>query len=84
MKTEYRIVGRFAKDDKKHVVDRDPKWTKADAEKRLKEIMVDEERAKRQGAHVQTCGCIGISTKYDADYALMDLKIESREVSPWA
>lgn len=83
MKTEYRIVGRFAKDEKHHVIDRDPKWTKEDAEKRLKEIVAMEERAKKRGEHVQTCGCIGISTKYEPDYALVDLKIQSREVSPW-
>lgn len=83
MKTEYRIVGRFAKDEKHHVVDRDPKWSREDAERRLAEIKAQEAKAKARGEHVQTCGMIGISSPYYKEYELVDLEIQSREVSEW-
>lgn len=38
MRTEYRIVGRFRKDTKKHVVDWNRKWTRADALQRLAQL----------------------------------------------
>ena len=36
--TQYRIIGRFAKDTKPRVVDFDHKWTLEDAENRLREL----------------------------------------------
>lgn len=83
MRTEYRIVGRFVKDEKPHVIDRDPKWSKADAERRLQEIKQQEERAKKRGCYTSSVGLIGISTPYYSEYELVDLKIQSREVSAW-
>ena len=38
-KIEYRIVGRFRKDSKKHIVDFNRRWQKQDAEKRLRELI---------------------------------------------
>jgi len=84
MKTQYRIVGRFAKDEKTHVVDWDPKWTKEDAERRLKELVHQNELDKQRGCHVNYVGCIGVSTPYYSEYELMDLRIQSREVSEWS
>lgn len=86
MRTEYRITGRFrGSGGKRHVVDRDPKWTLADAERRLNEI---QKQAEWEMTHKKckptTCGMIGISTEYYSDYDLLDLRIESREVSPWS
>ena len=78
--TEYRIIGRFPKDEKPHVVDWSPKWTKADAEHRLNEIKTREERAKKRGEHNDGL----VSTPYYSDYELLDLKIQSREVSSWS
>lgn len=83
MKTEYRIVGRFAKDEKSHVVDFNRKWSKEDAEQRLREIERQEELSKKRGFSSTSAGCIGISTPYYSEYELLDLKIQSREVSPW-
>ena len=81
--TQYRIIGRFAKDTKPHVVDFDPKWTLADAENRLRELRYQEEQEKKQGRTVTQVGHIGVTTFYHPDYELLDLQIQSREVSPW-
>ena len=83
-KIEYRITGRFRKSDKRHVVDSNRKWTKKDAECRLKEI---EQNVKWEMEHKKckpvVCGMIGISTEYHSDYDLLELRIESREVTNW-
>ena len=84
MKKQYRIIGRFVKDEKSHVVDWNWSWTKEDAERRLKDIIAEQERARKCGCHTQTAGCIGIDTPYYSEYELVDLQIQSREVSPWA
>lgn len=85
MRTEYRITGRFRKSDKRHVVDWNRKWTLADAENRLNEI---QKQAEWEMTHKKckptTCGMIEISTEYYSDYDLLELRIESREVSPWS
>lgn len=84
MKTQYRIIGRFAKNEKPHVVDWNPKWTKDDAERRLRVIKAEEERAKQRGAYIQAAGSLGVSTPYYSEYELLDLKIQSRQVSEWS
>ena len=81
--TQYRIIGRFAKDTKPHVVDFDSNWTLADAENRLREIRHEEKIEKEQGRTVTQVGHIGVTTFYHPDYELLDLQIQSREVSPW-
>ena len=81
--TQYRIIGRFAKDTKSHVVDFDSTWTLADAENRLRELRYQEEQEKKQGRTVTQVGHIGVTTLYHPDYELLDLQIQSREVSPW-
>lgn len=80
---QYRIIGRFAKDSKPHVVDFDPSWTLADAQNRLCELRYEEEREKRDGRSVTQIGRIGVTTFYHPDYELLELTIQSREVSPW-
>lgn len=80
-KTQYRIVGRFVKDEKTHVVDSSPRWTKQDAEKRLQEIIAEQERAKKAGEYRQNAF---VSVVYYPEYELVDLKIQQREVTPWA
>lgn len=82
-RTEYRIIGRFAKDEKPHVVDRSPDWTKEDAEHRLKELIHEGELEKRHGGSTNYIGSIGISTPYYPEYELLDLKIQSRQVTSW-
>jgi hypothetical protein len=70
-KMEYRITGRFRKNEKRHVVDGSWRWTKADAEKRLQELMQEsnfEMENKRR----------------KADYDLLDLRLQSRKISKWA
>ena len=85
MRTEYRITGRFRKDDKCHVVDWNRKWTLADAKHRLNEIQkLAEWEMTHKNCKPNTCGMIGISTEYYSDYDLLELRIESREVSPWS
>ena len=84
MRTEYRIIGRFAKEEKPHVVDWSARWTKEDAEHRLKELIQEQERDKKRGEHVDPVGLIGISTPYLSEYELVDLKIQSRQVSSWS
>lgn len=80
---QYRIIGRFANEEKFHRVDSDPNWTKADAERRLAEIKRDEENAKRHGGTYQQAGMIGVFTKWYPEYELVDVKIQSREVTSW-
>lgn len=79
-RTEYRIIGRFAKDEKPHVVDWNPKWTERDAERRLRELQIREERAKQRGEHNDGL----ISTPYYSEYELVDLRVQSREVTEWS
>ncbi len=82
-RTEYRIIGRFAKEEKYHVVDWSPKWTDADAQRRLAELIEEGEREKARGGTTTVAGSIGISTPYNPDYALVDLKIQTRQVTAW-
>ena len=82
-KTEYRIIGRFVKDDKPHVVDWSPRWTEQDAKQRLEELIRAQEKEKRQGGSTTVYGSIGVSTPYLPEYELVDLKIQSRQVSKW-
>lgn len=83
-RTEYRITGRFRKDEKRHIVDCSWRWTKEDAERRLREleheVQWEMEHKRRKST---TCGMIGISTEYYSDYDLLELRIESREVTKW-
>lgn len=67
MKKEYRITGRIRKDEKRHVVDFNKKWTLQDAQKRLKEIEKQEEHQR----------------KNKSDYDLLELRIECRDIIPW-
>lgn len=84
MRTEYRIIGRFRKDEKSHVVDRNAKWTKEDAERRLAELKKSAEWEMENKRRKSTqAGSIGVSTEYYSDYDLLDLKIQSRQVTPW-
>lgn len=84
MKTEYRIIGRFRKDEKPHVVDSDRKWTLEDAQKRLMELettaKLEIERKQRKAS---ACGSFSVSTPYYSEYDLLDLGIQVRQVSPW-
>lgn len=84
MRTEYRIIGRFRKEERFHVVDRSTKWTKEDAERRLAELKKSAEWEMENKRRKSTqAGSIGISTEYYSDYDLLDLKIQSRQVTPW-
>lgn len=85
MRTEYRIVGRFRKDAKKHVVDWNRKWTHSDALQRLaqlKEQSAHEMNAKKRDT--EYVGSIGIGTEYYSEYDLLDLEIQSRQVTKWS
>ena len=85
-KTEYRILGRFAKDSKHHVVRGcagDRITDISTAKIILSQIEREEAKAKKRGAHVSRCGTIGIESPYYSDYELLDLKIQSREVTEW-
>lgn len=85
MRTEYRIVGRFRKDAKKHVVDWNRKWTRTDALQRLaqlKEQSTREMNAKKRDT--EYVGSIGIGTEYYSEYDLLDLEIQSRQVTKWS
>lgn len=80
MTTQYRLVGRFVKDDEPHVVDWSPRWTKKDAERRMAEIQAREEKAKKRGEHNDGL----VSTPYYSEYELVELRIEQRQVTNWA
>lgn len=85
MKTEYRIIGRFRKDDKSHVVDWNRNWTKEDAERRLDELKRKSEQGMSSKKRTSTqVGMIGVSTEYYSEYDLLDLKIQSRQVTAWS
>lgn len=84
MTVEYRITGKFRKDDKRHVVDSNRKWTLADAKRRLEEVQRQVEwEIKHRKCKPTNCGMIGITTEYYSDYDLLELRIESREIIPW-
>lgn len=87
MRTCYRITGIFRMDlkkDKRHVVDSDPKWDLDAAKSRLSELQkqaqweIDNRKRKAQAA-----GSFSVETEYYSDFDLLDLRIESRQVSPW-
>lgn len=83
-KIEYRITGRLRCEKKRHIVDFNKKWTKSDVVRRFNEIKHDAELEMEQGARKPNfVGIIGISTEYHSDYDLLDLRIESREVTAW-
>lgn len=82
-RAEYRIIGRFARDEKPHVVDYHWNYTLADAERRMKEIVEQEKQAKKRGSHETLVGNLGVSTPYYSDYELLDLQIQTREVTSW-
>lgn len=76
---QFRIVGRFIDDEKAHVLDSDWKWTKEDAEKRMKEIIRSEER--RGNSLITQAG--PFSVKCEGVSKLVDVRIQSRDVTPW-
>lgn len=81
---EYRITGRFRKDEKRHVADGSWKWNLRDAELRLAELQhQSESEMKYKARRAVQAGMISVGTEYLADYDLLELRIESREVSPW-
>ena len=83
-RTEYRITGRARKNTKRHVVDCNVKWTLQDAEKRLvKLIKQSEYEIKNRTRKAISAGVITVGTEYYGEYDLLELRIESREVSPW-
>lgn len=84
IRTEYRIIGRFAKDKKPHVVDYNWEWTLADANRRLNQLIEQEKASKKRGWHTDKVGSLGISTPYYSEYELLDLHIQSREVTIWS
>lgn len=81
---EYRITGRLRCSKKRHVVDTNKKWTKADVERRFNEIKRDADwEVANRTRKSHSCGMISIGTEYYSDYDLLDLRIESREVTAW-
>lgn len=83
-RTEYRITGRLRCEKKRHVVDYNRKWSKEDVEQRFEEIKEDAEwEMERRQRRSHSCGFVSIGTEYHSDYDLLDLKIESREVTNW-
>ena len=80
---QYRIIGRFAKDEEPHTVDFGFKNLQ-EAKRRLAELKDEQERERRKGYSETVMGAIGVRTPYLAEYELKDLKIQSREVTPWA
>lgn len=81
--TEYIITGRFVKDDKPHNLSAIIR-NKAEAERMLNDIKRKEEQAKKKGKYTDKAGSFLVDTPYQSDYALVDLKILSREVTKWA
>ena len=86
MKTQYRITGRTRKDVKRHVVDSDVHWSSLeDVKKILAEIEKQNEwEMKNKTRKAITSGMISAGVEYCSDYDLLELRIESREVSPWS
>ena len=79
---QYRIVGRFAKDEEPHTVDFGFKNLQ-EAKRRLAELKDEQEQERKRGYTVTTAGVIGVRTPYLAEYELKDLKIQAREVTAW-
>lgn len=84
MKTQYRIVGRFVKDEKPHQVAYDPSWSKENAEYELQKIIKQNEIDKQRRYSSMKLGAIGVLSPYLPEYELVDLKIQSRQVSEWS
>lgn len=80
---EYRIIGRFARDEKPHVVDYSWRYSLEDVERRIKEIVEQEKRAKKAKEYKIKAGSFGISMEYVEGYELLDLQIQTREVTSW-
>lgn len=84
-KTQYRITGRFRGKTERHVVDWSAKWSLRDAMIRLDQLQKQSEREMNSKKRdTQFCGSIGIGTEYYSEYDLLELRIESREVTPWS
>lgn len=85
--TQYRITGIFRVDlptGRRHTVDFDKKWDRDAAQHRLLQIQQESEaEMESKKCRTQVAGSIGIETEYCSDFDLLDLKIESRQVSPW-
>lgn len=79
---QYRIIGRFAKDEEPHTVDFGFKNLQ-DAKRRLAEIIDGQTRERKVGYGMTTAGVIGVRTPYLPEYELKDLKIQVREVTAW-
>ena len=86
-RTEYRIIGRFAKDTEPHLVAGGGGIlgklnTLEEADRELRQIQLREARDKKRGES-KMCGGL-VSTPYYSDYELLDLQIQSRQVSKWS
>lgn len=85
--TQYRITGIFRVDlptGRRHTVDFDRKWDLNAAQRRLLQIQheAEAEIESKKGKSIKV-GSIGVETEYCSDFDLLDLRIESRQVSPW-
>lgn len=83
MKTEYRVIGRFVCDKEPHLVRggrHEPNLTKKQAEKAIADIIKKQEMAKKKGEFNDGL----VSTPYYDEYELVDLKVQSRQVSEWS
>lgn len=85
MRIEYRITGKFRGSEKRHVVDYDRSWTKEQAESRFEELKLKSEyEMNNKCRKAEACGLISVGTPYYSDCDLLDLKLQSREVTPWS
>lgn len=85
--TQYRITGIFRVDlptGRRHTVDFDRKWDLNAAQHRLLQIQQESEaEIESKKCKSTAVGSIGVETEYNSDFDLLDLRIESRQVSPW-
>lgn len=87
-KTEYRVIGRPAFSDKSMVLAGTPLtggriYSLEEAQRTLERIKAENERNIKRGKIVTTEGCIGIECPIDEKHRLLDLKVQSRQVTSW-
>lgn len=87
-KTEYRVIGTSQYSGKPMVLAGIPLtggriYSLEEAQRALERIKAENERDIKRGKIVTSSGCIGVECAVDERHRLLDLKIQSRQVSPW-
>lgn len=85
-KTVYRVVGRRKSQEKSFILAGalgNPLKSLDEAKRTMSEIVERNKRDVARGKSVDPCGCFSVECAMTSDDLLVDVRIQSRQVTPW-